>query len=134
MLRISLLLTLCGLMTGCTANFNGQWLEEPVAGPNGQVLSATGERRIAMEFDPISGMRWGRYDERIGVVDSGTVQSSHYYVLDGWTQAQFGSINAKVEGDHMTAGILGGVEHHFRRLPGKDIFPPMVQIPSLTEQ
>jgi hypothetical protein len=134
----SILLTLCGaflmLSGGCTANFNGQWLEEPVPGPNGQTLSSTGERRIALEFDPISGMRWGRYDEKIGLVDCTTVRSSSYAVFDGWNTAQFGSMNAKVEGDHMTANILGGVERHFVRLPGKDIFPPMVQLPSLTEQ
>ena len=133
----SILLFICAiplLTTGCTANFCGQWLEEPVKAADGRISSNVGERRIALEFDAISGMRWGRYDEHIGIVDCGTVQSDSYVVFDGWNQAQFGSMNAKVEGDRMTCGIMGGEERHFRRLPGKDIFPPMVKIPSLTEQ
>jgi hypothetical protein len=131
-----LMFLICGglmLIGGCTSNFSGQWLEEGVPGPNGQLVSATGEKRIALEFDPVSGMRWGRFDERTGQVDNGSWQSDNYYVLDGWTTAQFGSMNAKVEGDRMTAGIVDGTERHFRRLPGKDIFPPLVQMPSFTE-
>ena len=118
--------------TGCTANFTGQWLEEGVRNPDGALVSVTGERRMALDFDPVSGVRVGRYSETIGAVDNTTVQSDQYFVLDGWSKAQFGSMLAKVEGGQMTAMVAGATPRTFRRVSGPSIFPPIVELPSFT--
>src|SRR4051794_17573516 len=117
---------------GCTAGFTGEWVEQGVPGPNGTPISATGERRLALSFDPISGMRYGRVNESVGVVDNNSVRSDQYFVYDGWSKAQFGSMIAKVSGDEMEAGISGGEKRKFTRVHGPSIFPPLVEIPSFT--
>ena len=133
----SMLLAACGmflLVGGCTAGFTGEWLEQGAPGPNGATISPTGERRMALSFDPVSGMRFGRFNESVKVVDDVSVQSDSYFVFDGWHAAQFGSMVARVEGDQMTAGITGGPERKFTRVHGPSIFPPLVQLPSFTEK
>src|SRR6476660_5527652 len=106
----SMVLFICAmplLAAGCTANFCGEWLEDGVKAPDGKIESVTGERRLALDFDPVSGMRHGRYDEQRGVVDNGTEQTDHYFVHDAWNKAQFGSMIARVDGEVMHAGIMG---------------------------
>jgi hypothetical protein len=122
------------LATGCTANFTGEWLEQGVPGPSGNAISPTGERRLALSFDPLSGVRYGRYNEQVHVVDNVSVQSDQYFVFDDWKAAQFGSMVARVEGDTMHAGITGGVERKFTRVHGPSIFPPLVELPSFMEK
>jgi len=124
-------LCICG---GCTAAFTGEWVEDGTAGPNGKTISPTGERRMALSFDPVSGVRYGRYNEDVGVVDNVTVQSGEYFVMDGWNKGQFGSMIAKVDGEHMQAGITGGPQRKFTRVHGPSIFPPFVELPSFTEK
>ena len=120
--------------SGCTAGFTGEWVEQGVPGPNGTPISATGERRMALSFDPVSGMRYGRLNETAGKVDNISVQSDQYFVFDGWRSAEFGSMIATVDGDHMTAGITGGEKREFTRVHGPSIFPPLVELPSFTEK
>ncbi len=122
------------LAGGCTANFTGEWVEDGVPGPNGKMISPTGERRMALSFDPVSGVRYGRYNEEVGVVDNVTVQSGEYFVLDGWNKAQFGSMVAKSNGEHLEAGITGGEQRKFTKVHGPSIFPPLVELPSFTEK
>src|SRR4051812_37275996 len=106
-------LMLCG---GCTAGFNGEWGEKGVSGPYGKDISPTGDRRMALSFDPISGVRYGRMNETAGVVDNSSVASGQYFVFDGWNKAQFGSMLATVNGDRMIAGITGGEKREFTRV------------------
>ena len=122
------------LCTGCTAGFTGEWVEQGVPGPNGSMISATGERRMALSFDPVSGMRYGRMNETANVVDNVSLRSDEYFVMDGWRTAQFGSMVATVDGDHMTAGITGGEKREFTRVHGPSIFPPLVELPSFIEK
>jgi hypothetical protein len=119
---------------GCTAGFTGEWLEEGVSGPDGRQISPTGDRRVALSFDPVSGVRYGRYNERVGVVDNVSSASGEYFVFDGWNKAQFGSLIARVDGDRMSAAITGGQERIFHRVHGPSIFPPLVELPSFTEK
>src|SRR5580704_13875629 len=96
----NMVLLMCGALLfagGCTAGFAGEWVEKGVPGPSGKLVSPTGERRMALSFDPVSGMRHGRFDESRDVVDNGSVQSDEYFVYDGWSRAQFGSMVAKVQ-------------------------------------
>jgi hypothetical protein len=133
-MRSALLISLMLLSGGCTANFTGEWVEQGVPGPDGKMISPTGERRMALSFDPVSGVRYGRYNEEVGAVDNVTVQSGEYFVLDGWNKAQFGSMVAKADGEHMQAGITGGEQRKFTRVHGPSIFPPLVELPSFTEK
>jgi hypothetical protein len=130
----AVLLLLAFLGTGCTAAFTGEWVEQGVPGPNGTMISPTGERRLALSFDPVSGVRYGRYNEEVGAVDNITVQSGQFFVLDGWNKAQFGSMVAKSDGEHMQAGITGGEQRKFTKVHGPSIFPPLVELPSFTEK
>src|SRR3954462_13619752 len=105
------ILIACALMlfgTGCTAAFTGEWLEEGVRAPDGKTISPTGDRRVAFSFDPVSGVRYGRYNERVGVGDDVSTGSGAFFVCDGCNKAQVGSVRAKVDGDRMSAGITGG--------------------------
>ena len=88
---------------------------------------------MALNFDPVSTVWFGRYSERGDVVDNTSVESDNYFVFDGCKAAQFGSSVARIDGDHMDASVSGGVERHFTRVKGHDIFPPTVQIPALNE-
>jgi hypothetical protein len=121
------------LSGGCTAGFTGQWLEDGVQSADGTTLSPTGEKRMALNFDPVSTVWVGRYSERGKVVDNGSVQSDQYSVYDGWSSAHFGSMIAHVNGDHMEANVGGGVQRHFTRVKGTSIFPPTVEIPPFNE-
>jgi hypothetical protein len=132
-MKLVLICLLLPLLSGCTAGFAGQWLEDGVKTADGSTLSPTGEKRMALNFDPVSTVWFGRYSERGQVVDEGSVQSAQYFVHDGWHAAQFGSTIARVNGDHMDANVNGGVERHFTRVKGVDIFPPTVQLPPFNE-
>jgi len=134
MWKSMLLGVLMFLVGGCTAAFTGEWVEQGVPGPAGKMISPTGERRMALSFDPVSGVRYGRFNDDVGVVDNVTVQSGEYFVFDGWNKAQFGSMVAKVDGDHMQAGITGGEQRKFTRVHGPSVFPPLVELPSFTEK
>ena len=133
-MRFFIAISLLSFLGGCTANFTGEWVEKGVTGPNGTQMSPSGERRMALSFDPISGVRYGRIDEAAQVVDNVSVRSGEYFVYDGWNKAEFGSMVATVNGDQMVAGVTGGEKHEFNRVHGPSIFPPLVEVPSLTEK
>lgn len=121
------------LAGGCAPSFCGEWLEDGVRGDNGVLTDASGRRRAAMQFDPISTVRYGAFSEEAGVVDAQTVMSDSYFLFDGGRSAQAGGIIARLEGDRLTAWA-GGVERHFSRVKGKSIFPPHVKLPQWSAQ
>ena len=132
------LLMICALplicvATGCASSgFSGEWLEDPAkVGPNCSLDSPTNEHRLALKFAAPSTVWYGPYIDQIGVVDAKAVQSDSYFLFDGWDKAQFGSMKAKIDGDHMVATIDGDTERYFTRVHGKDIFPPPVTLPEL---
>ena len=131
----SVFLILGGLMlaalVGCAPTFAGEWLERPLsdAGPVDDAL--LGFRRAAFQFDPISTVRYGAFNEANGIVDASTVASDQYFLFDGGKTAQFGQIMARLEGNTLIASVSGGRERHFSRVNGKSIFPPLVVLPQM---
>lgn len=115
---------------GCAPSFTGQWLEEraeraPTTGISRDYV------RMALDFDPISSVRIGIYNETAGVVDDESVQQDQYVIYDGGKVAQFGAAYAKLEtGDKMVANVAG-TARTFNRVKGHGIFPPLVRLPSL---
>src|SRR6476620_7732923 len=117
-------IAMLALITGCASKFDGEWLENPGQHDTGNSLTESGERRMAIQFCPPSLVRTGLFLDRTGVVDEQTVQESGYFLFDGWKVAQFGEMTAKVDGNHMTAGVQGGPDRLFTKVKGKSIVPP----------
>lgn len=129
-------LVMCGLLMtlagGCAPTFSGQWLEEkgpPIGTQTGMNRDVV---RLALDFDPISAVRVGIFDETAGVVDAQSVQADRYTTYEGGKVAQFGAAMARLEGDILKANVAG-TSRTFRRWRGKSIFPPMVRLPALAE-
>lgn len=123
---MKLLSVLCVLMcVGCASKFDGEWVE--VRAQEHQTI-ATNEPRMAINFCPPSMVRVGLVVEKMDVVDGNSVQEAAYFLFDGWTKAQFGTMVARVEGDEMVTINAGGTERRFKRVKGKSVFPPRVQM------
>lgn len=119
------------LAGGCAPTFSGQWLEEARTPRPGDIKDRD-YVRMALDFDPISSVRVGIYNEAAGVVDEESVQMDQYLVYDGGRTAQFGAGTARLEGDHLSANVAG-VSRKFDRVRGPSIFPPIVKLPSLID-
>ncbi len=131
----SVLLIVCLLSitaTGCS-RFAGEWIEEGSYGPDGVFKEATGQRRLALRFDPPATVRYGALVTRVGVVDQQSVQTDAYLTMQNRRVAQFGSIIARVDRGRLMATIDGDVVTRFERVRGKRVFPPAVSLPSLAK-
>ena len=132
----NLTLTSCLLLlvaaTGCS-RFAGEWIEEGSYGPDGVFKEATGQRRLALRFDPPATVRYGAFVNRGGVVDHQSVQTDTYLTMQGRRVAQFGSITARVDRGRLIATIGGDVVTRFERVRGKRVFPPAMVLPSLAK-
>jgi hypothetical protein len=122
-MRLAMLSVMVLLAGGCASQFDGEWVEEnPVVG----------QRPMALKFEPPATIRYGSFNTTERVVDSLSEQSSEYFLFDGNTKAQFGSMIAHVEGDHLLATQSDRSEHKFDRVHGKSIFPPDATLPDLS--
>ncbi len=131
----NLMLMSCLLLftaTGCS-RFAGEWIEEGSYGPDGVFKEATGQRRLALRFDPPATVRYGALVTRVGVVDQQSVQTDAYLTMQNRRVAQFGSIIARVDRGRLMATIGGDVVTRFERVRGKRVFPPAVSLPSLAK-
>jgi|ERR1700733_1715876 len=122
-MRLAILSTLILLAGGCASQFDGEWVEEN---------PSTGLRPMALKFEPPATIRYGSYNSLEHAVDALSEQSSEYFLFDGNQKAQFGSMIAHVEGDHLYATQSDHVEHRFDRVHGKSIFPPDATLPDLS--
>ena len=121
------------LAGGCAPTFTGQWLEEKGPAP-GEATGLTRDYvRMALDFDPISSVRVGIYDEKAGVVDDESVQLDQYFVYDGGRVAQFGAARARLAGNDKLIANVAGTERNFDKVKGHGIFPPLVKIPPLIQ-
>jgi hypothetical protein len=130
-----LILTSCLLLaaTGCGSRFAGEWVEEGSYDKDGVFQEASGQRRLALRFDPPATVRYGTLVDRAGVVDHQTVQMDTYITMQNRHVAQFGSIIARVDRGRLIATIGGDVVTRFERVSGKRVFPPAVALPSLAK-
>lgn len=115
---------------GCS-KFAGQWLEEGRVSRNGDFVPAVGPRRMALEFDWLAVVRSGAYVDAAGVVDSQVVSSDAYLTMKNGNIAQFGSIIATLEGDHLVTFVGTEESRRFVRVHGPSIFPPQVSAMAL---
>jgi hypothetical protein len=118
------------MLTGCSS-FDGQWLEDGVVGADGKVGSAAGGRRLALDFEAPSLIRYGLYEGKTKVVDDTSVQDDWYFLFDGWQAAQFGEMTARLEDGHLVT-IVNGEKRQFSRVTGVGIFPPRVKPPPIS--
>jgi hypothetical protein len=122
-MRLTILSLLIVLAGGCASQFDGEWVEE---------TPIPGERPMALKFEPPATIRYGSYNSVEHVVDALSEQSNEYFLFDGNQKAQFGSMIAHVEGDHLFATQSDHTEHRFDRVHGKSIFPPDATLPDLS--
>jgi hypothetical protein len=127
---LSCLLLLAG---GCGSKFAGEWVEEGTYGKDGVFQESAGQRRLALRFDPPATVRYGAFIHRAGVVDEQSVEEDTYFTLQNRQMAQFGSVIARVDRDHLVATISGDIVMRFQRVTGKSVFPPQVYLPSLAK-
>ena len=130
---MSCLLLLLLLAGGCGSRFAGEWVEEGSYGKDGTFQEATGQRRLALKFDPPATVRYGAFVQRAGVVDQQSVQEDTYITLQDRKVAEFGSMIARVDRGRLIATIGGDVVTRFQRVTGKSVFPPQVYLPSLAQ-
>jgi len=120
------------IATGCTTNkFAGEWIEQGRYNHAGEYIKTEGPRRMALKFEPISTIRAGAYVDAARVVDMQAVTNDTYVVMQDGTVAQFGSMIARVNGDHMMTYVGAEQGREFVRYHGPSVFPPRVWIPSL---
>lgn len=118
---------------GCAPTFSGQWLEDK-APPKADMVGVKRDFvRMALDFDPISSVRVGIFNETAGVVDDESVQLDQYFTFDGGRVAQFGAAMARLESNEKLTANVAGTARTFMRVKGKGIFPPIVRIPPLTQ-
>jgi hypothetical protein len=129
-MRLALMSLLVLFASGCASSFSGEWLEDAGAGVP---KNPTGERRMALKFEDLAVIRYGSYNSLEQVVDAQSVQTGSYFIFDGGRKAQFGSMIARVDGDHLYATVSGDVERRFVKIHSRSIFPPPVQLPDLTQ-
>ena len=131
----NLMLMSCLLLLGATgcSRFAGEWIEEGSYGPDGVFQEASGQRRLALRFDPPATVRYGAFVNRGGVVDHQSVQTDTYLTMQGRKVAQFGSVIARVDRGRLLATIGGDVVTRFERVRGKRVFPPAMVLPSLAK-
>lgn len=130
----NLILILCLLpAAGCGSRFAGEWVEEGSFDEQGVFQQATGQRRLALRFDPPATVRYGAFVNRAGVVDQQSVQTDTYFTMQNREVAQFGSIIARVDRGRLIATIGGDVVTRFERVRGKRVFPPAMVLPSLAK-
>ena len=130
LLVMSCLLLLAG---GCGSKFAGEWVEEGSFDEDGVFQEASGQRRLALRFDPPSTVRYGAFVQNGGVVDHQSVQTDTYLTMQNRNVAQFGSMIARVDRGRLIATIGGDVVTRFERVRGKRVFPPAVYLPSLVK-
>jgi hypothetical protein len=130
LMALSCLLLLAG---GCGSKFAGEWVEEGSFDDDGIFQEATGQRRLALRFDPPSTVRYGAFVQNGGVVDHQSVQTDTYITMQNRNVAQFGSMIARVDRGRLIATIGGDVVTRFERVRGKRVFPPAVYLPSLAQ-
>ena len=118
---------------GCGSKFAGEWIEEGSFDEDGVFQEATGQRRLALRFDPPATVRYGAFVQRGGVVDHQSVQTDTYLTMQNRSVAQFGSMIARVDRGRLIATISGDVVTRFERVRGKRVFPPAVVLPSLAK-
>jgi hypothetical protein len=127
---VSCLLLFAG---GCGSRFAGEWVEEGSYDEKGVFKESTGQRRIALRFEPPATVRYGALVSRAGVVDQQSVQTDTYLTMQGRTVAEFGSVIARVDRGRLLATIGGDYVMRFERVRGKRVFPPAVYLPSLAK-
>jgi hypothetical protein len=118
------------LLTGCS-KFQGEWIEEGRVNHEGQYIRTEGPRRMALKFEPISTVYAGAYVDEARVVDSQAVTNDTYVTMQNGDVAQFGSMIARVNGNHLVTYVGAEEGRRFVRYKGPSIFPPRVWIPSL---
>ncbi len=135
MMRRNLMLISCLLLLagGCGSKFAGEWVEEGSFDEGGVFQEASGQRRLALRFEPPATVRYGAFVQRGGVVDQQSVQTDTYITMQGRSVAQFGSMIARVDRGRLIATIGGDVVTRFERVRGKRVFPPPVALPSLAK-
>jgi hypothetical protein len=121
------------LASGCGSKFAGEWVEEGSYDEKGVFQEATGQRRLALRFDPPATVRYGALVNRAGVVDQQSVQTDTYLTMQDRTVAEFGSVIARVDRGRLLATIGGDYVMRFERVRGKRVFPPAVYLPSLAK-
>jgi hypothetical protein len=127
---MSCLLLLAG---GCGSRFAGEWVEEGSYNKEGVFQEATGQRRLALRFEPPSTVRYGTLVARAGVVDHQSMQVDTYMTLQNREVAEFGSVIARVDRGRLVATIGGDIVTRFERVRGKSVFPPVAVLPSLAQ-
>ncbi|MGB7158566.1 MAG: hypothetical protein WBD40_10905 [Tepidisphaeraceae bacterium] len=126
-------LLLLGLAGGCGSRFAGEWVEEGSYDQQGVFREATGQRRLALKFEPPSTVRYGTLVHRAGAVDHQSVQMDTYMTLQNREVAEFGSVIARVDRGRLVATIGGDIVTVFARVRGKSVFPPAAVLPSLAK-
>ena len=126
-------LVLLPLAGGCGSRFAGEWVQESAVLDDGTLAPVSGERRVALRFDPPTSVRLGMYLDAARVVEAGTVASSEYQTLQNRTVAQFGAYTARVQEGELVTYIGGQEAGRFRRLKGRSVFPSRVQLPHLAQ-
>ena len=124
-------LVLLPLAGGCGSRFAGEWVQESVVDRDGTLTPVTGNRRVALRFDPPTTVRLGTYSDAARVVEPGTVSLNEYETLQNRTVAQFGAYTARVEDGQLVTYIGGEEAGRFRRVTGRSVFPSRVQLPHL---
>jgi hypothetical protein len=125
-------LVLLPLAGGCGSRFAGEWVQDSVVERDGTLAPISGNRRIAVRFDPPTTVRLGMYSDAARAVEAGTVSLSEYETLQNRTVAQFGAYTARVQ-DGQLVTYIGGVESgRFRRVEGRSVFPSRIQLPHLS--
>ena len=127
---LSCLLLLAG---GCGSKFAGEWVEEGSYDEAGVFKEASGQRRLALRFDPPSTVRFATLVSRAGIVDQQSVQTDTYLTMQNRSVAEFGSVIARVDRGRLLATIGGDYVMRFERVRGKRVFPPAVYLPSLAQ-
>ena len=121
------------LAGGCGSQFAGEWVQESVVQRDGSLTAPTGERRVALRFDPPTTVRVGMYLNAAEVVEAGTVSLSEYQTLQNRSVAQFGAYTARVEDGQLVTYIGGDEASRYRRVRGRSVFPSRVQLPHLSQ-
>jgi hypothetical protein len=127
-MRFAVVMCMLLAVGGCS-RFAGEWVEEGKV-VDGKFIPTDGPRRMALKFEAVATVKSGTYVDGAGVVDGKMVSYATYYTMKDERVAQFGSVIAKLEGDHMVTFVGAEESRRFVRVHGPSIFPPQVYVPS----
>ncbi len=117
-LTLSCIVLMLMLTGGCGSRFAGEWVEEGSYDEEGIYHEASGQRRLALKFEPPATVRYGTLVHRVGTVDHQSVQTDTYMTLQNREVAEFGSVIARVDRGRLVATIGGDIVTRFARVRG----------------